>query len=160
MIARTLIVLLAVLYAVMAYLVLWRIMGMTGLSIFDIKTFGYSPDYARSFLSALPPEGVQLYFYWMRPTDTAVLTMLAATIIAYGVQMGGRLGLLTVPSALGTAILDVVENIRVSALISGAEPATNDAFIQATSRVTQVKYGLLVVSLSLLVFLARRQRHD
>ena len=158
MIARAIFWLTFAVYMPLGYFV-FQVFQMTGgMVIFDLQVVGYSAAWGQRFLAALPPEGVALYVAWIRPLDTVIPILLASTISAHALRTAPWWKWVCVAVTANTAMLDLIENVHLAALITGTvEPLAEN--ITAASWVTRAKYLSLLTSIILLVAAHRRSNH-
>ncbi|MCA8869433.1 MAG: hypothetical protein KDA67_12335 [Rhodobacteraceae bacterium] len=145
-------------YLVMVLWSLPHIAGLAGgLTPFDMRLGGYSLAEAKSFLAALPPEGVDFYLNVQHLLDMAYPAMLAVVlgIGALGLATGRAvwIGVLAAIAAMIGAAFDYLENAAVKGLLLvGADEVTANAVEQA-SRWTLLKSGLTTVAMTLVLIL-------
>ncbi|MBM7066103.1 hypothetical protein [Actibacterium sp. 188UL27-1] len=137
------------------YLV-WSLSG--GFVVWDLQVLGYSAEWVQRFLAALPPEGAEIYIHRVRPLDTVIPVLLAVTISAFALKTRVWWRWVCVAIAANTALLDLLENVRLVALVSGVVAPSPEA-VAAVSWVTQAKFASLATSLAVLVLAQWRTRH-
>lgn len=162
-IAKLLFVVTQIVYLPLGWFVVFRFPAFTdGWTLFDVRIFGYSFDTGAQILAALTPASVILYTDRIRPLDTAIPVLLAATIIAFAWAWSARGGKVVLPVvvtgfAVTTAALDFWENTQILALITGASAPTQ-ALITAVSGTTMLKFSSLACSLIVLALIYSRRR--
>jgi hypothetical protein len=162
-IAKLLFIVTQLVYLPLGWFVVFRFPAFTdGWTLFDIRVFGYSFDTGAQIIAALTPESVVLYTDRIRPLDTAIPVLLAASIIAFAwawSERGGRrvLPVVVTGFAVITAALDFWENTQILALITGAKAPTQ-ALIDAASSTTMLKFSSLACSLIVLSLIYSRRR--
>ena len=127
-----------------------------GLAPFDSRLAGYSPEDARSYLAALPPEARALYLGPFRMLDTLFPVLLAATLAGLTWRLSEarhtllRAALMLLP--LDYLAADLAENAKVAQILAFG-PEAPDLLIAVASRLTQFKWGALALSLVALAVL-------
>lgn len=166
---RVLILAAVALYLVMAF---WSFpliaANAEGLEGFDLRFFGYTPDEARAFLSALSDEGRAHYLGIQHQIDLVYPAVLGLTlvlgILRFGVRLPVVIRLLLVVIPLAAAGADYVENGLVVEMLRLPVAEVTDAMITQASLVTTLKSMLFAASIGITFILAlsfaiRRRRN-
>lgn len=144
------------LYAVM---LVWSIPMISsaagGQPIFDMRPAGYDFEAARSFLSALTPEGRRLYLGLQHRLDSVYPPLVALAIGWASVRLAPpswrrAWPALVAPAALA-AIFDLLENAAVTGLLTAPLDTMTPAAVARASHFSQLKTGFTVLSLTLLL---------
>lgn len=138
--------------AVLAAMMVWTFPAISnavgGLEPFDLRPFGYNPDEARAFLSALSEQGREIYLGPQHALDSVYPALLAVVLAgAVWVLIPSRaLCLLLIAAAFAGAGADYVENSRVATMLTMPGPVSDD-IILAASRATVAKSALTTIAM-------------
>lgn len=143
-----------------------------GLAPFDTRSFGYSLEDARAFLSALTPEARATYLGPQRIADTLfpiglLGTLALGALLALRSVLPGRVWsraafLATLP-AIAYFIFDMLENAAVAGLLSTPPEALSAATVTHASMLTLWKFrfvwaAIAIFLAALLASLIKRRR--
>lgn len=111
-------------YFTMVGVTLAHLAAVSGQMPFDMRPFGYSPSDAAMLLDALGADGREYYLNRQIPLDAfypALLALtLSSTVCWFGQRMPNRrLVHLGVAFAVGSALLDYLENLGIVTMIYG-----------------------------------------
>jgi hypothetical protein len=115
-----------------------------GLLPFDLRALGYDAGAARAFLTALTPEGRDLYLGPVRVNDT-VFPILFTLTLCLPLRGWGWLWFLP---ALAYGLLDLAENMAVAVLLS-AGPEVAAGQVALASGLTMAKFAAAVLAIVL-----------
>jgi hypothetical protein len=112
-----------------------------GLTPFDLRPLGYDAEAARTFLSALTPEGRDVYLGPVRMTDTVfpVLFTLTLCLPLRRWHWGWAL------PALAYGLLDLAENMAVATVLK-AGPEVGQGAVALASSLTQAKFVAVLLA--------------
>ena len=159
----------AVILALGIYLtmVIWSLPKITnfadGLRAFDLLPFGYSHQYALSFLQALyagGPDAVRFYaevqhgLDMVFPALSAFVLMVPIWRLSKGLRRSVRWALTLLP-VIGSAF-DYVENARVSAMLNHLPDMPTESEVYWSSVATLMKSGFVTAAFCALLALASR----
>ena len=134
-----------------------------GLTIFDSRLFGYSPQEARTYLAALEqvPQARDTYLGTFRWLDTAFPVLLAISLAGAvwlnTSQMPALRRVLILCAPVGYLLMDLLENADVARMVQAGSTVADDVVMRA-SGFTTAKWQLLAVSLVLMIGLVLRAR--
>lgn len=129
---------------------------------FDLRFTGYSLAEAQAYLERLTPWGRDIYLDAQHRLDAVLPPVLAVFLIwSFAVLLPRPAALIMAVVVLAGAVADIVENLRVAALLTAPEPTAS--LVTAASRATAAKsvldgLALAVFALACLWHLARRLR--
>lgn len=117
-----------------------------GLTPFDLRATGYDAEAARSFLTALTPEGLALYLGPVRVNDTAFPVLFTLTLC---LPLRGWGWLWFLP-ALAYGLADLAENMAVAALLRTG-PTVTDGMVAMASGLTMIKFAAVAIAIMVAV---------
>ena len=135
--------------------------GTGGLRIFDMNSFGYTYEQAKSFTAALSDSGLDMYLHRQLPLDFFYPVAYTAFFVLCLIKLKSQKGLLALPTVL--ALCDYGENIcSIRMLTTDFTKAVANAgcvFTVCKSAVMCVVIALIVVLL-VLKLIKRRKSVD
>jgi hypothetical protein len=152
--------------AIYGTMLIWTLPGISadagGLVPFDMRPMGYSPDEARSFLSALGDKGRALYLGPQAQLDLvypAVLAIVLAGAVSVLIADWRLRGVLYI-FILGGMLADYTENTFVALMLEYTEPVP-DRLAGLASKATVVKSvltGLAMTAVLVGLIIAGKKR--
>ncbi len=131
-----------------------------GLRCFDLQTFGYDYDTAKTFLTALSADGRQLYQWVQIPVDTAFLIAYTVFFILALRRLFASKAVLILPALL--AVADFAENTCTFLMLhdSGVlTTRTGAVFGAVTLCKTLLMYAVfLLLAVGLVRFFVQKQK--
>jgi hypothetical protein len=120
-----------------------------GEQAFDLRPTGYSFDEARSFMSALGPEGTDFYLHRQQLLDTIYPGMLGVTLVGalIGLDRGGWGWVLSV-FAIAGSVFDYLENMAVRTMLLAGGDALTDKMVEDASGWTFLKSACTTIAMS------------
>lgn len=115
-----------------------------GLLPFDLRVLGYGIEDARQFLTALTPEGRDIYLGSVRVNDTVFPILFTLTLC---LPIRQWFWLWTLP-ALAYGLLDLAENLVVATLLRTG-PEVGSGPVALASALTQAKFAAVVVAVGI-----------
>lgn len=156
--------LLVITLAIYATMLFWSLPYLTdaagGLLPFDVRPTGYSPEEARSFLSALFISGsdardfylgTQHWLDFFYPALSGIL--IAVTLFVFSNTWPKAWQIMLVQLPLIGAGFDYAENAAVAGMLRGLPELPSDEIVIAASQLTQAKSALVSISLTIMLIL-------
>jgi len=131
-----------------------------GLKPFDLSPLGYDLAAARTYLSALPPEGVALYLGPIRMLDTIFPVLMGLTLLWWMRPLAGLVGIIGAVAAVAYVALDLAENAAVAVMLRAGPEGVVAGDVTLASTLTQAKFAafVLAAALTVVAFWRRRSR--
>jgi len=127
-----------------------------GLSPFDIRITGYTPEDARLYVTSITDAGRLFYLGTQSTLDTFFPALYTLSLILTIYQLAPRLPVLFLTPLAGM-VFDYYENAAVREILRGTAP--DPALVDMASLLTQLKYISIALSILLILWLwYRRQR--
>lgn len=120
-----------------------------GLKPFDLSPLGYDLAAARSYLIALPPEGVALYLGPIRLLDTAFSVLMGLTLLWWMRPFSGVTGIIGAVAAVAYLVLDLAENAAVAVMLRAGPEGVVASDVTLASALTQAKFAAFVLAAAL-----------